>query len=494
MSYSKRCGRCYECKRSCNKSCDKCCPCEPGKPIVEVVKGCEEIFKEKEICKHECVDHGYNFEAKCGQGVPDPFPDCKGKLHLDRNENYKGSITVVNGEGVPNLGCYVRIEPPENPKLHDQWALQICGLNVNPCGFSVSLWYNILGNLSDTYQLKNKDARLFSKAFGKDANEHIFAGQIVGEANNVYRFRLKTENGFFELKSEDNEVKADSLWHHLVFWYDGCEMRIYKDGMQLKSVVSDDNEDGVLVNGRFVATGKVLQTSDKTGVGSQPVGKGGGIDGMRLFNGCLDQLIFWNTPLNREAITALSCAGFGGICKPGFGTTTMQLPSCGVVAKFDKKECCRNYLTAVRLMLDVTTCGDLCNCFLAGCERISVVVEGKDGKDGKGRYVLAEKVNDLLKKWPGIIETLCENESKDCPWEIKTSCKEVISCGPSCPKTDYVIRLNLNIPEMFGCPIDVTKKEVKVLIENVNNIKEVRSTVLKGFKKCKKKRSRSRSK
>ncbi len=453
MTCSKRCKKCNKVKRKspCHgKPCRKpkkphykCDPCGKNrKPLVAKSGECGSLSGSEKICKHECVDHAYNFEAICGQGVPDPFPDCKGNIDLYRNENFE-SLTVVNGGGVKKLGCYVKIDPQDLSEAN-KYVMQACGLNVNPCGFSVSVWFN-LEEIDDGDLLKNDDSRFFSKATGTDADDHIVMGGIASGPTQKLRFRLKTDSSpnTTTLEEDINPPLMPKTWHHAVFWYDGCEMRMYLDGTMIASVSK---------------TGKVIQNDVKTGVGSQPKNAGSG-GSHKVLNGCLDQLVFWNAPLADSTITELY--------NSGCGTKEITNIDCTSTADFGKACGCCDKLTSFSQTLCITTCGDFCDCLLTGCERLTVLVEDKCGKGKrKDKCILAYKINDLS-EWPGDVEVLDKAENTT-----------------DANKTDYVIKLSLCVEKLFGCPISMNDKQVRLIVENQHNIQDVKPFVITGVRTC----------
>ena len=367
-----------------------------------------------DIKDHPCAQHCYDFECNlidsCGN-VDGTFSGQAGGV------NFAGP-----GGGVQNLGKFVCFTTTNEKKI----ALD--AINVNPTGFSISLWFN-------AKDVTNVDSRFFSKTGALVGESHLIQSHVVSAQllNKKLKFRLKLGNnpnqGTTQWQTVGNPINADT-WFHAVFWYDGCNVRIYLNGVQ--QVIEETQE--VASPGPNQAhafsqvKGKpVFQGPQPSAAGSQPSNVGQFL-GWRVFDGCMDQLIIWKNPISQKVIDSLYNSGDGSR-QVAF---TKNSSCANFRAPRPRRSC---FLTLFKQVLCIKTCFEdkLCNVLCDGCGLLSLSVDGVD------------LVKDIsLSEWPGSMDVL----------EIK---------GID-DKTFYSLRLCLDTDKLYRCPLKVDGKTVKLTI------------------------------
>jgi len=152
-------------------------------------------------------------------------------------------------------------------------------LDIKSGAMSITCWLN-----ASNLDTPGNDPRMVSKADGGDNNDHwwmLSSSRISG--NKFLRFRLKTTDG-----QDTSELKAGSLevneWIHAVCWWDGTNMRIYKNGVEVGSLPKA---------GGSVATDPSVQAA----IGNQPIGAEN-----RPFEGIIDDVRIYTRALSVEDI------------------------------------------------------------------------------------------------------------------------------------------------------------------------------------------------
>ncbi|MEL6653754.1 MAG: LamG-like jellyroll fold domain-containing protein, partial [Bacteroidota bacterium] len=132
--------------------------------------------------------------------------------------------------------------------------------------------------------LANVEARMISKASGTSGDDHYW--MLSQNGGSALRFRLKTDNGgTATLISATGQIAAGN-WYMVSAVYDGTEMRLYKDGVEIASLAK---------SGNISANNSIL-----TGIGNQPSGAGD-----RPFAGQLDEVRIYDRALSQGEIVAL---------------------------------------------------------------------------------------------------------------------------------------------------------------------------------------------
>ena len=142
---------------------------------------------------------------------------------------------------------------------------------VGGSGLTISAWMK-----ADDFGIP--DARLVSKATGVNEVDHYW--MVSTFRNNSIRFRLKSGGSTTTLISNKNVITA-GVWHHIAVTYDGDMMRIYVDGSEVGSTKK---------SGAINTNSSVLAA-----IGAQPQGD-------KLFDGLIDEVRLYNSPLTVEQI------------------------------------------------------------------------------------------------------------------------------------------------------------------------------------------------
>jgi PKD repeat protein len=156
-------------------------------------------------------------------------------------------------------------------------------------GLTIAFWMNA-GTLT------NNDARFISKASGTQEADHYWMVSTVNTTG--LRFRLKTGGTTSMLATAAGQVQAGA-WYYVAVTYDGGNMRIYKDGVQVASA----GKSGTIST----------STSVPVALGSQP-------QGGSAFDGLLDDVRIYNRALSAAELQAVMAED------PGGGSTTQSIP------------------------------------------------------------------------------------------------------------------------------------------------------------------------
>lgn len=396
-----------------------------AKPLSASSKRRSQNSNTKYIKDHPCAKHCYDFECNlddsCGDvdGVPGNNADIQFGIN-----------------GVQNLDKYLGLNG-DNEK-------QVCvdSINVNALGFAISLWFK-----TDNF---NQDARFFSKAINNFIQGHIVSAQL---SNNKLKFRLKLGNdisdGTTQWQTTGNPITSD-VWYHVVFWYDGCDVKIYLDGVE-QSI--EETQNGNTNNtSRPFANFKgcpVYQGDEESAIGSQPVNPNQQFPGYRAYDGCMDQLIIWNFPISEDLINELY--------NSGDGSKEVTVKKYVSDAKLSN---CKNCLTTFKQIVCIKTCfkSDLCDILAEGCGKIRLELV-----TCKNRSVCVLVDIKSLNEWPGDFELL----------EIKKT--DDVFC--------YVIRLKLCTDKLYTGGVCSTRRKVRLTIGEGNYIeKPLKPFVITGFK------------
>lgn len=131
------------------------------------------------------------------------------------------------------------------------------------------------------------DGRFVSKASGvQDEDHHWMVSTIQQSGEFRLRFRLKT-NGATTTLIAGSGALAAGVWTHVTAVYDGAQMRLYKDGVEVGAVAKTGSVD----------TDPLVPVT----FGDQP-------GGTRPFDGLLDEIRFYGRALSQEEIDILVTA------------------------------------------------------------------------------------------------------------------------------------------------------------------------------------------
>jgi len=141
----------------------------------------------------------------------------------------------------------------------------------------------------------SRDNRIITKSIGTAEQDHEFMlSGIVSGSNTRLRFRLKTGNdpssGTTTLIALSGNLTLNT-WHHVAGVYDGSNMILYKDGIEV---------------GRVAKTGNITTTSAPTLIGLNPLAgdpiTGGGYGG---WQGMIDDVRIYTESLTSSEIQAV---------------------------------------------------------------------------------------------------------------------------------------------------------------------------------------------
>ncbi len=130
------------------------------------------------------------------------------------------------------------------------------------------------------------DGRIISKASGVLDNEHIWMlSSIASGGDHVLRFRLQTVGGSTTTLIASSGALDPGVWTHVAGTYDGTQMHVWHDGVQVGSTGKTGN----------VATDPVVAAA----IGNQPARN-------RPFDGLIDDVLIFDRALSLDEIQSLA--------------------------------------------------------------------------------------------------------------------------------------------------------------------------------------------
>ena len=129
-----------------------------------------------------------------------------------------------------------------------------------------------------------EDARFISKAEGTAVGEHTF--MFGTEDTDTLKARLDVDN--MEDVRGTAGVLSNNTWHNAIMNYDGTNIKLYLDGVEVDSEAATGNIDAHSWRHIYI--------------GANP----GATPGPRNFSGILDEIYLWNKSLNASEIADLS--------------------------------------------------------------------------------------------------------------------------------------------------------------------------------------------
>jgi hypothetical protein len=143
-------------------------------------------------------------------------------------------------------------------------------------GLTIAFWFK-----ADDFDMQ--DARFVSKATGVENDQHYW--MVSTFEGGALRFRLKTDRLTDVLISNPGEIQPHQ-WYHVAVTYDGSNMRIYKNAVEIAGREKSGNID--------------INPSVFAAIGNQPSGAGN-----RPFDGLLDDVRIYNRALSTSEIRNL---------------------------------------------------------------------------------------------------------------------------------------------------------------------------------------------
>jgi hypothetical protein len=170
-------------------------------------------------------------------------------------------------------------------------------LDVSGAGLTLAAWLK-----ADTFPGPSKDPRIISKAFGLDANQHIFMLSTISSGSNVrLRARVRVGGSTTTLIASSGNL-AVNQWYHAALTYDGISLRLYLDSVEVGSMPLSGAVD----------TAPNVSVS----AGNQPAGAGD-----RAFDGLLDDIRILQRALSQEELAAILAGGEPPVANPDSYTT-----------------------------------------------------------------------------------------------------------------------------------------------------------------------------
>jgi PKD repeat protein len=142
-------------------------------------------------------------------------------------------------------------------------------------GMTIALWTRVDG-------FTVQDARFVSKASGVLDDEHFWMLSTINDT--ALRFRLKIDGTTSTLATDTGQFGVGE-WFHFTATYDGSQMRIYKDGIEIASLAIS----GTITSNAIVPASLGNQPEGCAGAGCSDRPLQGMLDDVRMYNRALTQ-------------------------------------------------------------------------------------------------------------------------------------------------------------------------------------------------------------
>jgi len=227
------------------------------------------------------------------------FDDGTGTIAVDSSGNGNDGVFIQDPEWVAGkFGSGLLFDGQGGERV------SLGGLDIPSGAMTITCWFK--ANNLDT---PGNDPRMVSKANGGGNNDHWWmfsSSRISGEK--FLRFRLKTNDG-----QQTTEIKAGTFevgeWIHGAVWWDGTDMKIYKNGEEVGSIAK---------GGTSVALDPTIQGA----IGNQPIGAEN-----RPFDGIIDDVRIYTKALTEAELAEVMAgppAPLAAGPNPADGTTIEQ--------------------------------------------------------------------------------------------------------------------------------------------------------------------------
>ncbi len=172
------------------------------------------------------------------------FDDDDGDSQADDISGNLNHGTLVNGPVFEpgQLGQALRFDGNND-------YVDLATLDVGGSGLTIAGWFN-----ADSFLAGNQDNRLVSKATSISEQDHYWMLSTFNNAGNTrLRFRLKTDGTTATLIAGSGNI-SPGQWYHVAAVYDGSNMRVYLDGVDVGSlpktgVINSDNTVSAWIGG-----------------------------------------------------------------------------------------------------------------------------------------------------------------------------------------------------------------------------------------------------
>ena len=197
------------------------------------------------------------------------------------------STTTADASGNGNTGTLIN-----GPLWTSDPGLNFDGLDdymdvgsLDVAGSSITLAARFRAdNLSNC---SSRDCRIISKALGTSSQDHYFMVSTIKSGTITrLRFRLKTDGSTTTLIATSGDI-VDNEWVHVTAVYDGSEMQLYKDGIEV---------------GIMAKNGSISQNSGvSVWIGGNPPG-----EASRPWDGQIDEVRIYDRALTAPEIQTLA--------------------------------------------------------------------------------------------------------------------------------------------------------------------------------------------
>ena len=159
-------------------------------------------------------------------------------------------------------------------------SIDLGNIDVAGTGLTLASWIN-----ADTFPGNSRDPRIISKASGNAASAHLFMLSTIRlGTETVLRARIRVGGSTTTLIADSGTTLTTNSWHHVAVTYNGSEILLYLDGVEVgsRTLSGDIDQDN----------------SVSVAVGSQPGGSNG-------FDGKIDDVRILQRALTSEEVNEI---------------------------------------------------------------------------------------------------------------------------------------------------------------------------------------------
>ena len=204
----------------------------------------------------------------------------EGSDEIATDSSGNGNAGTLSGPtwtiGVGNIGGALHFDGTDD--YVDVGTFDVIAGSAGNDGLTLAAWFK-----ADSFISTSADNRIISKSTGTSTQNHYWMLSTINSDGVKLRFRLKTDGTTTTLIASSGNI-AVGKWVHAVATYDGSNMRLYQNGVEVGSTAKTGT----------ISTNNAVSVN----IGRSP-------DGSKEWSGIIDDVRVYNRALSEEEIQAL---------------------------------------------------------------------------------------------------------------------------------------------------------------------------------------------